>query len=211
MQQFLKVRKSSHKNSSHNFLGSIPMIKACMKAYSQLTSADFPPLPTPTVRGTPAPTNSPVVAIGTPLDDDKMLWPRPMFNDYLDNNDSRSRSGTTVNGTTWKYSENNMRDSEDNDTDYKFTLGELQIVRSDESSRDFAEDKTSVTYKGQTIFQSNDMRCRDGHNQPEKYSGLEELEKALNAVATIEGVTLKKLLSALPISLPADVYRLHSS
>ena len=131
------------------------------------------------------------------------------FDDYLDDNNSRERSGTTANGTTWKYSERNMRDSEDNDTDYTFTLGELQIVRNDESSRDFAEDKTSVTYEGQRIFHSGDMRCRDGHNQPETCSGLEELEKVFNAVATIEGVTLRKLLSALPISLPADVYRLQ--
>ena len=165
----------------------------------------------PTVDGTPVPTDHLDVAIGTPLDNDKTLWPSCMFDEYLGDNNSRELSGTTPAGTKWKYRESNSRDSEDNDTDYYFTLGELSIVRNDESSRDFAEDKTNVTYKGNSIFYSGDMRCRDGKNQPEAYSGLEALEEALNAVATIEGVTVRKMLTALPISLPADVYRLHSS
>ena len=130
------------------------------------------------------------------------LWPSKMFDGYLGSNNSREAKGITPNGTKWTYYEFNSRDLEDNDSTYVFTLGELRVRNDDESSRDFAEDKTSVFYKGKEIFRSGDMRCRDQNaNRPMTSSGMDELLEALRVVAAIEGVTAEELRSAMPVSI----------
>lgn len=129
------------------------------------------------------------------------LWPSKMFEGYLGSNNSREAKGITPNGTKWTYYESNSRDLEDNDSRYVFTLGELKVCNDDECSRDFAENKTSVSFKGKQIFQSGDMRCRDQANQPMTSSGKDELLEVLKLVAAIEGVTVEELRAAMPVSI----------
>ena len=130
------------------------------------------------------------------------LWPVPLSVGCVDNS-SAQKEGKTKKGTHWKYSVLNSRDNEDNDTTYTFTLGDHLIFKNDdEKSRDFSEDKYSVYYRGQRVYDSGDMRCRDGNHEDRKYNGLEELKAVLEATAAAEGVTPHQLLTALPIGLP---------
>ena len=124
-----------------------------------------------------------------------MLGPTS-WHDWRVDDSRHKQDGVTAKGTKWSYSASNFSDNEDNDYSYTFELGDLCIHRDDDHGRDFSTDKTNVKYKGKSIFDSGEMRCRDGHNQARSNTGEEALLKVLEEVAASEHVTLPELLAA---------------
>ena len=130
------------------------------------------------------------------------LWPSSIFTGCLGSNATRSTEGVTPNGTRWAYFESNSKDLEDNDSTYKFTLGDLVVRNDDDNGRDFAQDKYTVSFKGKQIYVRSDTRARcQSYNKPMASKGEEAMLEALEVVAAAEGVTVQKLRAAIPICI----------
>jgi len=121
---------------------------------------------------------------------------------YADNS-SHEFAGTTPNGTKWTYHERNGSDCEDDDSSYKFTLGDLEIKRTNSRGRDDSSNSYGVSVKGELVYSCSSRQSRDysydGNHPMKGDSGeREDFDKAIENAAGIEGVSAKELLEAMP-------------